>query len=350
MEEFLDFEEKDEKKKVGRPKLASKEEKRKSLIIASVSFLVVIILCTIGYGVLFGYRNINLGASATRTSNELIMVDELSAVSYDVTLKVGTVRKIYFMVKPASANNKTLDYKSTDESVAKVDKEGRITALKEGSCKIIATTTDGSGLSAEIKVNVIENASSTCEFRKAEKQSNGISYDIDCNNATIKQIQYKVGNDSYQVLDTKKSTDLIKLSNSQLNKTITVKAVYTANGSTLKKYVTKKVNDVSTTKVASKNGTCDFELSKATANSVRYDINCKNAEITKIAYKIGNSNYIGIDTANVADVITFEPSNVTRVLYFKVDYVSDGDKKVKTVAKSTIIDKVIEDISTLNKE
>ncbi len=350
MEEFLDFEENDEKRKVGRPKLASKEEKRKSLIIASISFLVVIILCTIGYGVLFGYRNINLGASVSKTSNELIIVDELSAISKNITIKVGTVRKLYFMVKPAGANNKNLNYTSTDESVIKVDKKGRVTALKEGTAKVIATTTDGSGLSSEVKVRVIENVSGVCELKKAEKQSKGVSYDIDCNNANIKQIQYQVGDDSYQALDTKKSTDLIKLSNAQLKEKITIKVVYTANGSTLKKYVTKKVNDIKITKGSNKNGSCDFELSKTTANSARYDINCKNAEITKIAYKIGNSSYIGIDTANVADVIEFEPSNVTRVLYFKINYVIDGGEKIQTVAKSTIIDKVDDDVNNSSEE
>ena len=52
--EYLGFDDDTEKKKVGRPRLASKETKKKSLIIAGLSFFGVTLLLVFGYGSLFG--------------------------------------------------------------------------------------------------------------------------------------------------------------------------------------------------------------------------------------------------------------------------------------------------------
>ena len=51
--EYLGFED-NSKNPVGRPKLADKKTKKKSLIIASISFTFVILLLIFGYGTLFG--------------------------------------------------------------------------------------------------------------------------------------------------------------------------------------------------------------------------------------------------------------------------------------------------------
>jgi anti-sigma28 factor (negative regulator of flagellin synthesis) len=57
-----------------------------------------------------------------------------------------------------------------------------------------------------------------------------------------------------------------------------------------------------------------------TANQARYDVTCKNASVNKIAYKIGNGSYVGLDSSSLADVVLFEESDVTRVIYFNLEY------------------------------
>lgn len=61
----------------------------------------------------------------------------------------GEQFKINATVLPENAENKTLEWNSSDESVAMVDDEGTVTVCRAGNCIITARTTDGSNLFAE---------------------------------------------------------------------------------------------------------------------------------------------------------------------------------------------------------
>ena len=52
-------------------------------------------------------------------------------------------------IAPENATDKTLVWTSSDATVASVDSEGRVEVLRNGTCTITASTTDGSALSAE---------------------------------------------------------------------------------------------------------------------------------------------------------------------------------------------------------
>ena len=186
--EYLGFED-NSKNPVGRPKLADRKTKKKSLIIASISFTFVILLLIFGYGTLFGFRNLNLkGSVVQNNTNKNILVEEINPLVKDITLKVGTARKVYLTVLPANAYNKDISYISSDEKIIQVDEKGVITALTTGNAIITATTKDGSNLSTEFNVKVIENAEGKCKFTSLLKTVDGISYGVECNNAKIKEI------------------------------------------------------------------------------------------------------------------------------------------------------------------
>lgn len=336
--EYLGFDE-DNKNKVGRPRLADKKTKKKSLIIASFSFLFVIMLLVFGYGTLFGFRSLDLKGNVLRSeSKEKVLVEEIKPLIKDITLKVGTARKAYLTVLPASATNKKISYESSDENIASVDEDGKVVGISVGNAIITAKTEDGSDLKAEFNVKVIKNAEGKCTFTSLSKTNDGVSYVTECNNAKIKEIQYKIGNDSYEKLLTKKSSDEVRFSKEQLAEKITFKVVYYPNNSKITKYETKSISKVKkTTKAPS--GKCTLQLKDVKHNSAKYDITCDNASVTKIAYKIGSGSYVGLDASSLADTILFEPSNVTRVIYFNVEYMIDGTDDVKTLSKSTIIEK-----------
>ena len=336
--EYLGFDD-DGKNKVGRPKLADKKTKKKSLIIASVSFVFVLLLLVFGYGTLFGFKNLDLRGSVTSSENkEEVLVEEIKPLVKDITLKAGTARKVYLTVLPATATNKDISYESSDESVATVDSNGKVVGISVGNAIITAKTNDGSGLSTEFNVKVIKNAEGKCVFTSLSKTSSGVEYTIECNNAKIKEIQYKIGNDSYEKLLTKKTSDSVKFSDEQLKEKITFKVVYYPNNSKITKYETKSIAAVKKTTTAP-SGECTLDLKDVKSNSARYDIDCDNASVTKIAYKIGNGSYVGLDASSLADTILFEESDVTRVIYFNVEYVVDGTSSTKIVSKSTIIEK-----------
>lgn len=58
-------------------------------------------------------------------------------------------------VLPENATNKTVDWRSTDTSVATVNNNGHVKILKIGQAKIIASTTDGSDLEAECSISSV---------------------------------------------------------------------------------------------------------------------------------------------------------------------------------------------------
>lgn len=93
----------------------------------------------------------------------LILVDNLGAnvplegislsSSYDI--KVGEEKRLNIEYTPTQASNREVTWKSEDESIATVDKEGRVKGIKAGSTKIIAISKDGNKRATTV-VNVIE--------------------------------------------------------------------------------------------------------------------------------------------------------------------------------------------------
>ena len=334
--EFLDF---DDTPKVGRPRLADKRTKKKSLIIASISFIAVILLLVFGYGTLFGFKNLNLRGSLSNNDNsENVLITEIKPIVKNITLKAGTARKVYLSVLPASATNKDITYVSSNENVAVVDEKGKVTGVSNGNAVITASTMDGSNLNAAFNVTVIKNIDGKCTFTSLDKLSEKVDYNISCNNAVVKEVQYKVGNRSFEKLLTKKLADSIPFSKEELNKNITFKVVYYPNSSKITKYSLKTLNVKKKTTTSPK-GSCNLEIKEVKANSAKYDVSCSNASVTKIAYKIGNGSYIGVDTSSLADTVLFEESDITRQIYFNIQYKIDGTNKIGTVSKSSIIER-----------
>lgn len=99
----------------------------------------------------------------TRTS---ISIEQLMAGGSDVKvtsivfsssallLNVGSSANIVAYVYPTNATNKSLNWASSDESVATVNQAGRVTAVGAGTCYIRAYSTDGSNKMAECVVTV----------------------------------------------------------------------------------------------------------------------------------------------------------------------------------------------------
>ena len=70
----------------------------------------------------------------------------VTGVSIDktATVQMGKTITLTATVKPTSATNKKVTWKSSDEKIATVDKNGKVTPVKEGTVEIIVTTEDGS--------------------------------------------------------------------------------------------------------------------------------------------------------------------------------------------------------------
>jgi uncharacterized protein YjdB len=74
-----------------------------------------------------------------------------------ISLEIGEFANLSFTVYPNNASNKSLDWTSSDESVATV-MDGYVLAKAEGYATITARATDGSNVFAECKVCVTNGA------------------------------------------------------------------------------------------------------------------------------------------------------------------------------------------------
>lgn len=73
-----------------------------------------------------------------------INVEKIKLNISQITMTAGSKKKIIAIVEPYNASNKNLIWSSSDPSIVTVDKNGKITALKEGKVTITVTTKDGS--------------------------------------------------------------------------------------------------------------------------------------------------------------------------------------------------------------
>ncbi len=83
-----------------------------------------------------------------------IKVNKLQITVDTINWNAGKSATFKPIIEPSNAANKTLLWKTTDESVATITQEGKLTAISEGTAIISCETTDGSNLKASCTVNV----------------------------------------------------------------------------------------------------------------------------------------------------------------------------------------------------
>jgi hypothetical protein len=84
---------------------------------------------------------------------EPVAVNSVSLNKTELTLPRTESYTLVATINPSDASDKSVTWKSSDESVAKVDANGKVTALKVGTATITVTTVDG-GKTATCEVTV----------------------------------------------------------------------------------------------------------------------------------------------------------------------------------------------------
>lgn len=96
---------------------------------------------------IYAHKDVSVGSSIK--NNEYITSGDIAVSGVTVspkntTVKVGGTTKLTATVEPVNASVKTVTWKSSDETIAKVDSNGTVTGVKEGGpVTITVTTTDG---------------------------------------------------------------------------------------------------------------------------------------------------------------------------------------------------------------
>ncbi len=83
------------------------------------------------------------GKTAKCTVKVIQYVTNIQLSYASLNIKAGKTKLLSAIVKPDSATNKTIVWSSSNEKVAKVDKNGKITAVAGGKANIIAKSKDG---------------------------------------------------------------------------------------------------------------------------------------------------------------------------------------------------------------
>ena len=107
------------------------------------------------------WKNFNIKEIPTLSTS--IALNKTSA-----SLKVTETLTLVATVLPENATNKSVTWKSSNEAVATVDANGKVTAVAVGEATITATTTDGSNLSASCKVTVVPTLAESITLDKIE--------------------------------------------------------------------------------------------------------------------------------------------------------------------------------------
>jgi len=149
------------------------------------------------------------GNTGSDTPQDTIITNiELNTES--VSLINGGSYQIEATISPSDATNKTLSYKSNDESIATVNELGIITGIKAGETVITVSTTDGSNISKVINVIVRQQISNVELNTESVSLINGGSYQIEAtiipSDATNKTLRYTSNDTS---IATVSSTGLI---------------------------------------------------------------------------------------------------------------------------------------------
>ncbi len=120
------------------------------------------------------------------------------------TMRAGDTFQLHATVAPENAKNKDVTFTSTDAGVATVSESGLVTAIKSGSCKVICTAKDGSGVTTECQVIVIQPVTGLTLSHSALSIAVGATAKLTAvitpDNASNKEVTFTSGNKEVAVV------------------------------------------------------------------------------------------------------------------------------------------------------
>ncbi|MBR6656381.1 MAG: Ig-like domain-containing protein [Alistipes sp.] len=91
----------------------------------------------------------------TMTILPIVKVTEIDVTPKDAKIEVGATKQFAAAISPSDADNKAIEWSSSDTSVATIDANGLVTGVAKGEATITATAKDGSGVKGSATITVI---------------------------------------------------------------------------------------------------------------------------------------------------------------------------------------------------
>lgn len=102
---------------------------------------------------------VQVSAATEKVSPTVVNPTSITLNIEKIELIEGGYLQLKPVISPSNATNKTVSYQSNNDSVARVDKSGKVTAVKEGKCKIKASTANGKEAVVSIEVKKAQKPS-----------------------------------------------------------------------------------------------------------------------------------------------------------------------------------------------
>ncbi|MBU5462022.1 Ig-like domain-containing protein [Lachnoclostridium sp. MSJ-17] len=133
-------------------------------------------------------------------------VSSITLSSTSLGLKVGDSQTLTANVLPANAENKSVEWSSSDSSVASVAQNGKVTAVGKGTATIYAKAKDGTGVQAKctvtveaVKVSSIKLSSDTLGLTVGESQT--LTATVSPSNAENKSVEWSSSDTAVATVD-----------------------------------------------------------------------------------------------------------------------------------------------------
>ncbi len=241
-----------------------------------------------------------------------LLVSSLSLDVTSLTLAAGEEGKLVATVAPENATNKELSWKSLTTSVATVDAEGNVKAVKPGTAKIRVSTTDGSKLNAECEVTVtkakvavtgvsLDNTLLLISVGESRK----LSATVKPSGATNKEVSWASSNESVATVDSNGNVKGLK----EGSATITVTTKDGSKTATCKVTVSKPVSTIAVTGV-SLNKT-SLSLTVGESQSLSATVSPSNASDKSVSWKSSNTSVATVDGSGNVKAVKAGTAKVT---------------------------------------
>ncbi|MCQ2094308.1 MAG: Ig-like domain-containing protein, partial [Bacteroidaceae bacterium] len=239
----------------------------------------------------------NLSASCTITVKG-ILVNALSFDTESAELVIGESISIVPIVLPDNATDKSIEWSSSDNSVAKVS-DGVVTAVSQGDAVITAKTTDGSNLSASCNIKVMPIYVSSVSLNKGSidllvEENATITATVYPSNASNPALVWSSSNENAATVDDGKVTAI-----GEGTATITARTV---DGSDLSACCTVNVSR------HSQSITWNQDLSNLTYGSELITLKAASSSGLPVSYKSSDNNVATI--FDMGNAIYLNPGNV----------------------------------------
>ena len=150
----------------------------------------------------------NPAVKETVTVTVIIPAKDIIVDKSAIELTEGETDKISVTVTPDNATNKEVTYKSSDESVVKVDENGNIEAVGEGTATITVTSKDDNTIKETVTITVkkpvidVEDiVVDKSEIELTEGETDKITVTVTPDNASNKDVTYKSSDESVVKVD-----------------------------------------------------------------------------------------------------------------------------------------------------